>query len=516
MFAGYDPEKHFEIIEDQPQYFLDDTILEWVKNIKRTHHIAAKHESNPVIRRDQPWEVWPHLNTTVTLLREEDGRFRCWYLDFTNLSFEGGGAEASYNPQLSYAESTDGVRWDKPALGMVQADGIDTNRLDWEGAPGQPVALSVIRDPVDPDPQRRYKMAYLPEGHNINVPKRTTVGHSHSLGLCLAYSADGLRWQHEPANPVSRIWGSDVLTLIYDDELERYVIYGRVHYAAESGNPAGDQWFTRYYPAQPNGWIPKRAIYRIESEDLLNWTEPKRVLAPGSFHNLDDQFYSMAYFRMGRYHCGLMPVFHTVDNTKDVELVYSHDGFEWHHFANGPWVIPRGGEGTWDEFQADTVIPPLKVGDQHFVFYAGADFHHDWPHVGKLQGLDTPEADYTFDQINEGLGLAMFRADGFVSLDAGLREGIVNTKPFFARGEKLIINARCEKNGYIEVEMADIMDEAWEGFTHTDCDRFTGDDTAHVVSWQGQSRVNLVLGYTRVRFYMKNAELYSFRVADQV
>ena len=49
----------------------------------------------------------------------------------------------------------------------------------------------------------------------------------------------------------------------------------------------------------------------------------------------------------------------------------------------------------------------------------------------------------------------MFRADGFVSLDAGLREGIIDTKPFFARGAKLIINARCGKKGYVDVEIAD-------------------------------------------------------------
>ena len=210
-----------------------------------------------------------------------------------------------------------------------------------------------------------------------------------------------------------------------------------------------------------------------------------------------------------------MPVFHTVDNTKDVELVYSHDGIEWNHVPGGPWVIPRGGEGEWDEFQVDTVIPPIKVGDRHYVYYGGADFHHDWPYVGKLQGLDTPAADYTFDQINEGLGLAIFREDGFVSLDAGLREGIVNTTPFFSAGEKLIINVRCGQDGYVDVEMADIMDEPWQGFTRADCDRFTGDNTAHVVSWNGSTSVNMVPGYTRVRFYMRNAELYSFRVADQ-
>ena len=83
MFSTYDPEKHFEIIEDQPQYFFDDTIVEWVKNIKRTHHVACKYHDNPVVRRDQPWESWPHFNTTVTLLRDDDGRFRCWYTDLS-------------------------------------------------------------------------------------------------------------------------------------------------------------------------------------------------------------------------------------------------------------------------------------------------------------------------------------------------------------------------------------------------------------------------------------------------
>ncbi len=38
--------------------------------------------------------------------------------------------------------------------------------------------------------------------------------------------------------------------------------------------------------------------------------------------------------------------------------------------------------------------------------------------------------------------------------------------------------------------------------------------STHVVTWRGQSGVNMVPGYTRVRFYMKNAELYSFRFSD--
>ena len=514
VIVGYEPQTHFERIGSQTQHFLDDTIVDWVKNIVRTNHVAAKHPANPVLRRDRPWEVYPHFNTTVSMIRDSDGKFRCWYLDFCQSSFASGGTGALYEPRLCYAESTNGIDWDKPALGAIVIDGHSTNRVAWDGPHGDPIAFSVIRDLADPDPQRRYKMAYLPEKFNVNLPKRSTTAHAHSLGLCIAYSADGINWVQEPSNPVSLIWGSDVLSLVYADVLGRYVIYGRAHYAAETGNPNTDQWFTRYYPAQPYGWIPKRAIYRLESEDLIHWSLPQRVLAPGAYHNLDDQFYSIAYFRLGRYHCGLMPVFHTVENTKDTELVYSHDGIGWHHYARGPWVVPRE-PGAWDEFQVDTVIPPVRVGDQHFIFYGGADFHHDWAAVGKVQGLDTTEADLPVSERHEALGLAVLRADGFVSLDSGLREGIICTKPFFSTGEKLIINARCGAKGYVEVEVADPLEEPWTGFTRDDCDRFTGDAVDHVVTWQGRSAVNTVLGYTRLCFYLRDAQIYSFRVADE-
>lgn len=514
MITTYDPAKHYERIGDQTQYFLDDTVVEWVKNITRTHHQPAKHEANPVLRRDQPWEVNPHFNTTVSMIQEPDGTFRCWYLDFTFMAFEGGGAEGQAHPKITYAESSDGVHWEKPALGAEVVNGNDTNRIPWDDTFGTPVALCVIRDDHDADAGRRYKMAFLPEKVNVNRPKKTTITHSHSLGLCLAYSPDGLNWTLEEQNPVSTIWGSDVLTMLWDEDLGKYVIYGRAHYAAETGNPDADQWFVKHYPSQPFGWIPKRAVYRIESEDLITWSDPVRVLAPGTGHNLDDAFYALAPFRMGRYHCGLMPVFHMVANTKDTELVYSHDGVDWNHYPHGPWVIPRGGEGSWDEFQMDTVIPPFRVGDRHFIFYGGADFHHDWHTVGKSQELDTPETELTIDELNEALGLATMRVDGFVSLDVGIREGIICTAPQFSTGEKLILNGRCEKNGYIDVEVVDAMENNWAGYRREDCDRFTGDDVNHVVSWNGNNAVNTIVGYTRFRFYMKNAELYSYRISD--
>ena len=131
MLASYDPERHYERIGEQTQYFLDDTVLEWVKNVKRTSHRATKHAGNPVLKRDRPWEVFPHFNTTVTMIREPDGTFRCWYLDVSTSDFEGGAAEHRMRPWISYAESSDGIRWEKPSLGAVVVDGQNTNRVAW-------------------------------------------------------------------------------------------------------------------------------------------------------------------------------------------------------------------------------------------------------------------------------------------------------------------------------------------------------------------------------------------------
>ena len=38
----------------------------------------------------------------------------------------------------------------------------------------------------------------------------------------------------------------------------------------------------------------------------------------------------------------------------------------------------------------------------------------------------------------------------------------------------------------------------------------------HVMSWNGNSRVNMIPSYTRMSFVLKDAELYSFRLADEV
>ncbi len=103
---------------------------------------------------------------------------------------------------------------------------------------------------------------------------------------------------------------------------------------------------------------------------------------------------------------------------------------EWNHFPLAGPLIERGSEGSWDEHMITTAAPPIRVGDELYIYYSGSASHHDWWAFGK-QELDTPEAEPDY-RARHGLGLATIRADGFVSLDAGIREGAICTKPFFS------------------------------------------------------------------------------------
>ena len=90
---------------------------------------------------------------------------------------------------IAYAESSDGIHWDKPNLGLVEFCGNKDNNLVTIEPADHPFAMandfvSVIRDDADPDPARRYKMVYI-----AYLPKL-----KHSTAVT-AVSADGLSWK---------------------------------------------------------------------------------------------------------------------------------------------------------------------------------------------------------------------------------------------------------------------------------------------------------------------------------
>ena len=309
---------------------------------------------------------------------------------------------------------------------------------------------------------------------------------------------------------------------------------------------AGSPTHVRMPPHGPTGGTPtydlatdmpqrrnRRRIFLMESSDFKHWSAPRLVLAPDAeIDNLDTAFYGMKVQRLGNQWLGFLNILNMVSNTMHVELTHSSDGRTWRRVAPGrAWLAP-GDPGDWDQFMVNINTAPLSVEPTELrVYFGGARNHHDWWFAGPTENRDDPSRWDHAPEVNDMaevsycLGLATMRRDGFVSLGASLeREGIIVTEPFVAPGNTLVINASCKKGGYVKVEVTDWQDQPVPGGREDQCDIFDGDAIEHIVTWNGNQSMPMPkptsddirlpeTPYRRLRFTLRGAELYSFRIA---
>jgi hypothetical protein len=517
MIIAYSREWQYKEIGSNRQLFFDDDVIACVRNVKRTVHTPKKHPANPLMKRDKPWEVLPYFRSPCfNVIRDPaDGLFKCWYEDqYEFFGVDNERAEIARD-RIYYAQSRDGVNWEKPPLGKLILDGHNTNTIFSYPPYESASCMSVLLDEHDPDPERRFKGVYVHRSLNANRPKRSSMPAPHCAGISLAFSSNGIDWTPYAGNPIITTWGGDVEVLTYDSIDRKYILYGRAHMKWSTAHPDSDPWFFPVYPGAVEGiWTTRRCQYRHESTDCIHWSKGELIFEPGPDDNLQDAHYCFVPWRADEMHLGILGVFHEVDNTFDIELCHSRDGKAWNRFPTHQPIMARGPEGSYDCYMLETPTQPLVVGDEIWIYYGGANIHHDWWIFGQMQGLDVPEAkDPTYAYNGSHLCLATLRLDGWVSLDATIREGYVETKPVFSTGAHLYINGRCDPDGYIQVEVMDNWNHVWPGYGKNECHTFTGDSVRHKVAWTAGDAVNMIPGIVKLRFHLRNAELYSFQIA---
>ena len=163
--------------------------------------------------------------------------------------------------------------------------------------------------------------------------------------------------------------------------------------------------------------------------------------------------------------------------------------------------------GQWDGGAVQlTLSAPIRVGNALWFYYYGTPaFHVD----GYLGG-------------DGCLGVAKLRLDGFASLRANWREGIITTKPFLWHGGKLIVNYTIlggigpmgsREDAWIRAEVLDEQGHALPGYSREQSDPLFNDVIAGVPTWsmKPQNFDHLIGNRIRLRFYLREAEIYSFR-----
>ena len=453
----------------ESQLLIDDTWIADGTKVGRVFHQARKYP-DPILVADKPWERFcPVIYGTVL---DAGDRLRIWYKTRTFDSVH----------KICYAESVDGITWEKPDLGLIEYEGSKDNNISIQHPEGIMIdGVGIIEDPEDAE--WPFKAVFWQAG-----PKR---------GMCVIRSKDGLAWDWNPGL-VLPDWGDRNNCMSRKDN-GKYVILGR--------SPG----LTKKYGV--------RIVARTESEDLVHWSEPTLILKPDTEDDAGLQFYSAVAFRYESLYLGFIERMHVCPDLLDTELIYSHDGWDWRRTRPRPRFIEWGSPRRWDDtwLFVGTNAPIRRTGQLWF-YYSGRSSAH---------GAAYPE--------NHGaLGLALLRTDGFASMQAKEKEGWIETPPMRWPGGDLEVNVDCRRDltqhystcsGELRVEVRGPSGRTLKGYSAEDCaivrrntaSRKLGSDSHVPVFWQdGKRSMNRHQGKAvRLVFHMRDAHLYSFRARQE-
>ena len=488
------------------QLFIDDEMVGAKHGVVRTLHPARKLDQ-PVLRADRPWEGRRVYIYGSVYYDSGAGLFRMWYNTRLGRGHErrAPGLRSRTGDIILYAASEDGIHWVKPNLGRHEFDGATSNNILLFDKHSPTVIVDAAARP-----DRRYKLACWnwEQGND---------------GYWVAFSADGLDWRGYDGNPI----------LMDDDEILEAVTVAR--------HPKTGEYFGFHRRWGDVRGHVRRLVAVATSRDFKTWAGRGVCLVPDE---LDDawcqdpgqrtEFYGMSGFVYGDQFLGFLPVFDVIRDARGesgmpasvaadgssglhapaaisesgaeidqapwdgpiaAQLVHSRDGRSWHRFEDRTPIIPRGEPGSFDAgcilCSADR---PLVRGDEVWHYYTGVSTMHGGPMPPKTISI----------------GLAKWRLDGFVSLDAGHFGGVVETVPLQLSADGLEVNVDA-RDGSLAVEALSASGEPLPGLTLEDCQAVQSDGVRQVVRWRGEPR--LPVGQPlRLRFHLQNAKLYSFRI----
>jgi len=463
--------------------FADEFLIESRRNLARRIHQPVREPGNPLVVADRAWETLGTENLVfpATHYIPEEKKFKMWYVASNQAAARGRikglripMKESSF---VCYAESEDGLHWAKPELGQKDFRGLVNNNIVLTHNGSHVDSLSVIYRPDHPNPAERYQLVVFQGTWPYRADKIKEMGFHYDIepGHYAFYSPDGICWEPYEVNPVVPLAKAmDRSNFGYQKRRGKYVGYIKWSHNRE---PYGKKRSRRY----------------IESDDLVHWTEPRTLLHPDALDPVDTEFYGMFGFDAGDLYLGYLEIFHTRSDTFTWQLVSSRDGKHWRRAAQRRSFFAHGEPETWDG--AVVFIPnspPVEVGDELWIYYSGTARTHGSREV----------------TIPRHIGLARLRRDGFVSLEAGAKEGVLTTVPLTLKGETLWVNAEAS-SGSVTVEVCDRDGKPLPGFERDKCVRATGNQVHQKIGWV--SRQGLPLDrVVKLKFYVRSARLYSF------
>jgi len=467
----------FENIADRRQLFVDRSLIERMDGASLKLHEPVS--GGAAIRIDKPWEGPANMGFSVL---RHGGRYLMYYRAMTLAPGDDG--------TVCVATSDDGVNWTKPKLGLIERAGSRDNnvvgQVGWlDTRPGVRADECIKAFNSEPLSGRKHTPYAEPPG-----PKR----------LVFWASGDGLRFHKLDPQPelVSRLRNcfDGGNTMFWSEAEGQYVLY------------------YRWYDGAGESWNGHRTMARATSRDLLRWSMDVPMTYGDSPR---EQFYvnnTQPYFRAPHLYIAPAARFmegrraiteeqaaaislksvgpHRYDqDCSDAVLLTSRAGStRYDRTFMEAFVRPGPGAGNWASRANYPLTGIFPCGQDRMMFWVSRHYMQDTWHIERL----------------------LLRLDGFASVNAPYAGGVMLTKPFHFAGRRLAINYRTSAAGSLRVEILDRAGAPISGHALADCREIIGDEVERTVDWKNGADLGRLAGKTvRLRFAMKDADLYSFR-----
>jgi len=268
-------------------------------------NVTMRMNGAKITREQHEW-----VNKSVTqsppssgVMIEDSDIIRLYYMGELNPKFQypNDNPKEPYCSILRYAESKDGIHWEKPDLGLFKWEGRRDNNILFPNddfpymfSSAGPNTVFIYKNAKSPD--ERYKMTMkitpLMGGDSKKAPTLTK-------GKYGFVSPDGIHWKLATGRLGTS--GDGIFAPFWDDRIGKYVAYSRVK---TFNDPRQVRYYSEHYGDRELAWRARLLrIGRSISDDFVNWSEETIVIAPDELDEANCpapnrvDFYSVSVFK---------------------------------------------------------------------------------------------------------------------------------------------------------------------------------------------------------------------------
>ena len=434
------------------ELFVDELLVAQKSGVTHKLHDPIKREI--VLTTDQPWEGMTCGYFSVI----QDGKKVLMYYRGSS-----GGSDHSDAQVTCVAESTDGIHFTRPKLGLIEAGGTKDNNVIWRGVESHNFSPFLDANP-DTKPEERYKALGGVKQPGKNWQQGETPG-----GLYAFASADGIHWKKMKDTPVITKGAFDSQNLAFwDTTRERYTCFSRIF----SNKVRAVQSCTSTDFLSWSDGIPHRYAKDVPMEHFYTSATVPCPTAPHLFLSFPKRFVTNRK---------KVPE-HEGPGVSDAVFMSSRDGVNWDRPFLEAWVRPGPDLKNWTD-RNNMTANGIITGDTEWSLYISEHYRH---------------ADHRIRRLS-------VRKQGFASMHADAKGGEFTTHPLKFTGKNLVLNYSTSAAGSIQI---DALDDA--GKVIATMPELYGDDLeASVLD------VSKLAGQAiRLRVKMKDADLFALRFAD--